>query len=119
MNKIERVTLLVLDSVGCGDAPDANLYGDQGSNTIKNLADAVGGVPDVHLSADDCSGSADVSVPDEEGGGGWIVEHVRVRACDVGGLLQGYECGAGEVGFEAVEEDRGESGASAGNGRAL
>jgi phosphopentomutase len=44
MKKIERVTLLVLDSVGVGDAPDAARYGDLGSNTLKNIAEAVGGL---------------------------------------------------------------------------
>jgi len=34
----------VLDSVGIGDAPDAADYGDEGSNTLGNLARAVGGV---------------------------------------------------------------------------
>jgi phosphopentomutase len=31
---MKRVILIVLDSVGCGAAPDAALYGDEGSNTI-------------------------------------------------------------------------------------
>jgi phosphopentomutase len=44
MDKIRRITLLVLDSVGCGDAPDAGEYGDQGSNTLKNTAISVGGL---------------------------------------------------------------------------
>ena len=44
MDKIQRVTLLVLDSVGCGDAPDAAEYGDLGSNTLKNIATEVGGL---------------------------------------------------------------------------
>ncbi len=34
----------MLDSVGIGDAPDAADYGDEGSNTLGNLARAVGGV---------------------------------------------------------------------------
>jgi phosphopentomutase len=34
----------VLDSVGCGDAPDAAQYGDEGSNTLANMARAVGGL---------------------------------------------------------------------------
>lgn len=41
---IHRVTLIVLDSVGCGDAPDAAAYGDLGSNTLGNIARAVGGL---------------------------------------------------------------------------
>ena len=44
MAKINRVLLIVLDSVGCGDAPDADAYGDRGSNTLGNIARAVGGL---------------------------------------------------------------------------
>ncbi len=39
-----RVLLVVLDSLGVGELPDAHLYGDQGSNTLHNLAEFVGGV---------------------------------------------------------------------------
>ena len=35
MKKIERVFLIVLDSVGVGELPDAAFYGDEGSNTLK------------------------------------------------------------------------------------
>ncbi|MDQ0134857.1 phosphopentomutase [Neorhizobium galegae] len=35
-----RVFLCVLDSVGCGGAPDAGRYGDEGSNTLLNIAKA-------------------------------------------------------------------------------
>ena len=38
-----RAVILVLDGVGIGAAPDAAAYGDQGSNTLGNLARAVGG----------------------------------------------------------------------------
>jgi phosphopentomutase len=41
---IRRVTLIVLDSVGCGDAPDAGDYGDQDANTLRNISRAVGGL---------------------------------------------------------------------------
>ena len=41
---INRVTLLILDSVGCGDAPDAAAYGDMGANTLGNISRAVGGL---------------------------------------------------------------------------
>jgi phosphopentomutase len=44
-----RVVLIVLDSVGCGDAPDAAQYGDEGSNTLGNIAHAVGGLRLPHL----------------------------------------------------------------------
>ena len=33
-----RVILIVLDSVGIGELPDAVLYADQGSNTLGNIA---------------------------------------------------------------------------------
>ncbi len=36
-----RVILIVLDSVGVGELPDAAAYGDEGSNTVGNLARAV------------------------------------------------------------------------------
>jgi phosphopentomutase len=40
----KRCILLVLDSVGIGELPDASFYGDEGSNTLGNLAKAVGGL---------------------------------------------------------------------------
>lgn len=44
MKTINRAVIIVLDSVGCGDAPDAAAYGDEGSNTLGNIARAVGGL---------------------------------------------------------------------------
>ena len=45
-----RVIVIVLDSVGIGELPDAALYGDQGSNTLGNIASQVPlSIP--HLSA--------------------------------------------------------------------
>ncbi|MBN2043931.1 MAG: phosphopentomutase [Anaerolineales bacterium] len=41
---INRIILIVLDSVGIGEAPDAAEYGDTGSNTLGNIAAAVGGL---------------------------------------------------------------------------
>ncbi|HET9003244.1 MAG TPA: phosphopentomutase [Gemmatimonadaceae bacterium] len=38
-----RALILVLDGVGIGEAPDAEAYGDVGSDTLGNLARAVGG----------------------------------------------------------------------------
>ena len=40
----KRAIIVVLDGVGIGAAPDANVYGDVGSNTLGNLARAVGGM---------------------------------------------------------------------------
>ena len=34
---MKRVFLIVLDSFGIGELPDAELYGDKGSNTLKSL----------------------------------------------------------------------------------
>jgi phosphopentomutase len=39
-----RVLLLVCDSFGVGEAPDADAYGDRGADTIGNTARAVGGL---------------------------------------------------------------------------
>jgi len=38
-----KVTLIVLDSVGIGELPDAKSYGDEGSNTLGNIAKEVEG----------------------------------------------------------------------------
>ncbi len=40
-----RALIVVLDGVGCGAAHDAAAYGDIGSNTLGNIARAVGGLP--------------------------------------------------------------------------
>ncbi|NLO89678.1 MAG: phosphopentomutase [Clostridia bacterium] len=42
--KVERVVILLLDGVGVGALPDAEKYGDVGSNTLANTARAVGGL---------------------------------------------------------------------------
>jgi len=42
--KYKRIFLIVIDSVGVGEMPDANKFGDVGSNTISNLAKATGGI---------------------------------------------------------------------------
>jgi phosphopentomutase len=44
MSKINRITLVVLDSVGAGELPDAKDFGDVGSNTLGNLSKATGGL---------------------------------------------------------------------------
>lgn len=47
---IDRVTLIIMDSVGIGALPDAGKYGDADSNTLANCARAVGGLKLPHLS---------------------------------------------------------------------
>jgi phosphopentomutase len=44
-----RAAIIVLDGVGIGEAPDAASYGDVGSDTLGNLARAVGGMQLPHL----------------------------------------------------------------------
>jgi len=40
----KRITVIVLDGVGIGEAPDAADYGDVGSNSIANTAHVLGGI---------------------------------------------------------------------------
>jgi phosphopentomutase len=46
---IDRVVLIVLDSVGCGELPDAADYGDEGADTLGNLSRKLGGITLPHL----------------------------------------------------------------------
>lgn len=41
---VNRVILLVLDSVGIGELPDSKIYGDEGSNTLGNISEKIGGL---------------------------------------------------------------------------
>jgi phosphopentomutase len=41
---VARACVIVLDAVGAGELPDAADYGDEGSNTLANVARAVGGL---------------------------------------------------------------------------
>ncbi len=40
----KRIFLIVIDSVGCGALPDAEAFGDAGTNTIKHISEATGGI---------------------------------------------------------------------------
>lgn len=44
MSDGKRAIVIVLDGVGCGAAPDTDAYGDEGSDTLGNVARAVGGL---------------------------------------------------------------------------
>ena len=44
MQVVKRVIVIILDSVGIGELPDAGNYGDTGSNTLANIARAIGGL---------------------------------------------------------------------------
>jgi phosphopentomutase len=48
---VPKVAVVVCDSWGVGDAPDAAAYGDEGSDTLANTASAVGGVRAPNLEA--------------------------------------------------------------------
>ncbi len=41
---MRRAIVIIIDGVGIGELPDADKYGDRGSNTLGNLANAVGGL---------------------------------------------------------------------------
>ena len=47
----ERVVLIVLDSCGCGAAPDADRYGDAGANTLQHIGERLGGLQLPNLEA--------------------------------------------------------------------
>lgn len=51
LRRAPRAIVLVLDSVGAGELPDAASYGDAGSNTLGNTSRAVGGLRMPHLGA--------------------------------------------------------------------
>lgn len=42
--RFKRVFLIVMDSVGIGEAPDAEKFGDKGSNTLGHIAEAMNGL---------------------------------------------------------------------------
>jgi phosphopentomutase len=46
-----RVVIIVMDSVGIGELPDAKDFGDEGSNTLANTASVVGGLHLPNLAA--------------------------------------------------------------------
>jgi phosphopentomutase len=67
---MRRAAIIVLDGVGIGPAHDADLYGDSGSNTLGNVARAVGGLSLPRLEAlglgrcGDISGIAPIRSPE-------------------------------------------------------
>lgn len=44
MKKFKRIITIVMDSVGVGELPDAKEYGDEGADTLGNIARATGGL---------------------------------------------------------------------------
>lgn len=74
-----RVILIVLDSVGVGQAPDAAAYGDEGANTLAHTAAAVGGLSLPHLGRmgigqiTNILGVSEVRPPDSAGAYGYMI----------------------------------------------
>jgi phosphopentomutase len=58
---VPRVCVLVCDSWGIGDAPDAAAYGDDGANTLSHVAQAVGGLSVPALEALGLGSLADIA----------------------------------------------------------
>lgn len=48
---INRVILMVIDSVGIGEMPDAEAFGDKGCNTLRSISTTEGGINIPHLEA--------------------------------------------------------------------
>ncbi|NMC47150.1 MAG: phosphopentomutase, partial [Chloroflexi bacterium] len=46
---IKRIAVIVLDGVGAGELPDADEYGDRGSNSLSNTARVLGGINLPHM----------------------------------------------------------------------
>ena len=42
--KFKRIHLVVLDSVGIGESPDAKVFGDEGADTLGHIAEAMKGL---------------------------------------------------------------------------
>lgn len=50
MDPFNRIFIIVMDSVGIGEAPDAVLFGDQGANTLGHIAERMNGLRMPNLS---------------------------------------------------------------------
>ena len=69
----KRITVIVLDGVGVGAAPDAVDYGDVGSNSIGNVAQVLNGIDLPHMGAIGLGNIIDIKgvPPVEHPGGGF------------------------------------------------
>jgi phosphopentomutase len=68
-----RAMILVLDGCGCGEAPDTAAYGDAGSNTLGNVARAMGGLALPNLQRAGLGNLADIAgvAPTSSPGAAW------------------------------------------------
>ena len=71
----KRAAILILDGVGIGPAPDTGVYGDEGSNTLGNIARALGGISLPHLQSFGLGNIAAIEGvrPAESAAGAWGV----------------------------------------------
>jgi phosphopentomutase len=44
VNRFKRIFLIVMDSVGIGEAPDASRFNDEGADTLGHIADYMNGL---------------------------------------------------------------------------
>lgn len=79
-----RAAVIVLDGVGCGGAPDAEAYGDAGSDTLGNLSRAVDGfaLPNLHALGLGNAAALRGVPPVEEPIGAWGVMEPRSAGKD-------------------------------------
>ena len=79
-----RATIIVLDGLGAGHAPDAANFGDEGANTLGNTAKAVGGLDAPNLASlglgniEDIEGVSPTDTP--RASCGLMVEHSAAKA---------------------------------------
>jgi phosphopentomutase len=81
--RVDRVLVVVCDSWGVGDAPDAAAYGDEGSDTLGHVAAAVGGLRAPNLEALGL-GSLTAIEGVAPGGGGAGTAHGRATEISAG-----------------------------------
>jgi phosphopentomutase len=100
---------IIMDSVGCGNAPDAAAYGDLGANTLGHLFERVEGLELPHLAAlglDELLGFAGRTAL--RTGAAWarLTEHSAGKDTTTGHWeLMGYELKQAFATFEAFPED--------------
>lgn len=84
MKAERRAAIVVLDGVGCGGAPDADAYGDLGSDTLGNLSRAVGNFALPNLGAHGLGNLTKLNgvPPAEEPLGAWGVMEPRSAGKD-------------------------------------
>jgi phosphopentomutase len=70
---IERVIILVMDSAGCGEMPDAPRYGDEGSDTLGHIASTQSGLDVPTLASLGLNRLVDLRTP--------AMKKVQVKGC--------------------------------------